>query len=110
MSLKHVDQVKSLKQMIFMNMGPMGKPVDQVESEANDSHGYGSYGQRSYWLEATRALHHEMPVELLRASLPHTDEHQRKLLSDFAHRSMPISGLNAHGGSGGRMNSGSVRG
>ncbi|RXI00658.1 hypothetical protein DVH24_000892 [Malus domestica] len=60
--------------------------------------------------EATRALHHEMPVELLRASLPHTDEHQRKLLSDFAHRSMPISGLNAHGGSGGRMNSESVRG
>ncbi|XP_009377953.2 protein PAT1 homolog 1-like isoform X1 [Pyrus x bretschneideri] len=60
--------------------------------------------------EATRAIHREMPVELLRASLPHTDEHQRKLLSDFAHRSMPISGLNAHGGSGGQMNSESVRG
>ncbi|CAN6580319.1 unnamed protein product [Malus baccata var. baccata] len=60
--------------------------------------------------EATRALHHEMPMELLRASLPHIDEHQRKLLSDFAHRSMPISGLNTHGGSGGRMNSESVRG
>ncbi|KAM1164874.1 hypothetical protein ACFX13_024956 [Malus domestica] len=60
--------------------------------------------------EATRAIHREMPVELLRASLPHTDEHQRKLLSDFSHRSMPISGLNAHGGSGGQMNSESVRG
>ncbi|XP_062009160.1 protein PAT1 homolog 2-like [Rosa rugosa] len=54
--------------------------------------------------EATKAIHREMPVELLRASLPHTNEHQRKLLSDFAHRSMPISGLNAHGGSG-QMNS-----
>lgn len=60
--------------------------------------------------EATKAIHREMPVELLRASLPHTNEHQRKLLSDFAHRSMPISGLNAHGGSGGQMNSESVRG
>ncbi|KAM1180575.1 hypothetical protein ACFX2J_019439 [Malus domestica] len=60
--------------------------------------------------EATRVIHREMPVELLHASLPHIDEHKRKLLSDFAHRSMPISGLNAHGGSGGRMNSESMRG
>ncbi|RXH90203.1 hypothetical protein DVH24_032560 [Malus domestica] len=60
--------------------------------------------------EATKAIHREMPVELLRASLPHTDERQRKLLSDFAHRSMPISGLNGHGGNGGQMNSESVRG
>ncbi|XP_021828252.1 protein PAT1 homolog 1 [Prunus avium] len=60
--------------------------------------------------EATKAIHREMPVELLRASLPHTDERQRKLLSDFAQRSMPISGLNAHGGGGGQMNSESVRG
>lgn len=60
--------------------------------------------------EATKAIHREMPVELLRASLPHTDERQRKLLSDFAHRSMPISGLNSHGGNGGPLNSESVRG
>ncbi|XP_050379392.1 protein PAT1 homolog 2-like [Argentina anserina] len=57
--------------------------------------------------EATKAIHREMPVELLRASLPHTNEHQRKLLSDFAQRSMPISGLNVNGG---QMNSESVRG
>ncbi|KAK1308179.1 hypothetical protein QJS10_CPA09g01053 [Acorus calamus] len=57
-------------------------------------------------LEATRAISREMPVELLRASLPHTDEHQRKLLLDFAQRSMPVTGFNAHGGSnGGQLNS-----
>ncbi|KAL5581629.1 hypothetical protein UlMin_014071 [Ulmus minor] len=60
--------------------------------------------------EAAKAIHREMPVELLRASLPHTDEHQRKLLSDFAQRSMPITGLNSRGSSGGQLNSESVRG
>ncbi|KAJ3670034.1 hypothetical protein LUZ60_010358 [Juncus effusus] len=30
----------------------------------------------------------EMPVELLRASLPHTNENQRRVLMDFAQRSM----------------------
>ncbi|PON32822.1 UDP-glucose 4-epimerase [Parasponia andersonii] len=55
--------------------------------------------------EAAKAIHREMPVELLRASLPHTDEHQRKLLSDFAQRSMPITGFNTHGSSGGQLNS-----
>ena len=60
--------------------------------------------------EAAKAIHREMPVELLRASLPHTDEHQRKLLSDFAQRSMPISGINTRGSSGGQLNSESVRG
>ncbi|KAK1304583.1 hypothetical protein QJS10_CPB11g01604 [Acorus calamus] len=56
--------------------------------------------------EAARAISREMPVELLRASLPHTDEHQRKLLLDFAQRSMPVAGSNAQGGSnGGQLNS-----
>ncbi|KAF8390955.1 hypothetical protein HHK36_023255 [Tetracentron sinense] len=56
--------------------------------------------------EAARAISKEMPVELLRASLPHTDEHQRKLLLDFAQRSMPVTGFNGHGGSnGGNINS-----
>ncbi|XP_008775079.2 protein PAT1 homolog 1-like [Phoenix dactylifera] len=45
--------------------------------------------------DATRAISREMPVELLRASLPHTDEHQRKLLLAFAQRSMPVTGYNA---------------
>ncbi|CAO2839577.1 unnamed protein product [Amaranthus hypochondriacus] len=40
--------------------------------------------------EATRAVRREMPVELLRASLPHTDDHQRRMLMDFAHHSIPF--------------------
>ncbi|KAL1823030.1 hypothetical protein DCAR_0310881 [Daucus carota subsp. sativus] len=39
--------------------------------------------------DATKAISREMPVELLRASLPHTNEQQRKVLLDFAQRSMP---------------------
>ncbi|CAN6454769.1 unnamed protein product [Victoria cruziana] len=46
--------------------------------------------------EAAKAISREMPVELLRASLPHTNDHQRKLLSDFAQRSMPVSGFHGH--------------
>lgn len=60
--------------------------------------------------EAARAISREMPVELLRASLPHTDERQRKLLLDFAQRSMPVVGPNARGGSSGQITSESVRG
>lgn len=50
--------------------------------------------------DAARAINKEMPVELLRASLPHTDENQRKLLLEFAQRSMPL-GFNGHGGDSG---------
>uniref|UniRef100_A0A5B7C1L0 Topoisomerase II-associated protein PAT1 n=1 Tax=Davidia involucrata TaxID=16924 RepID=A0A5B7C1L0_DAVIN len=60
--------------------------------------------------EAAKAIGREMPVELLRASLPHTDEHQRKLLMDFAQRSMPATGFNAHGGSSSQVTTESVRG
>ncbi|XP_062151959.1 protein PAT1 homolog 2-like [Alnus glutinosa] len=60
--------------------------------------------------EAARAIGREMPVELLRASLPHTDEHQRKLLLDFGQRSMPISGFSVRGGSSGQISSESVKG
>ncbi|KAI8020091.1 hypothetical protein LOK49_LG04G00372 [Camellia lanceoleosa] len=60
--------------------------------------------------ETTRAISKEMPVELLRASLPHTDEQQRKLLLDFAQQSMPITGFNANGGSGGQVTPKSVKG
>eukprot|EP00262_Sarcandra_glabra_P008884 TRINITY_DN2281_c0_g1_i1.p1 TRINITY_DN2281_c0_g1~~TRINITY_DN2281_c0_g1_i1.p1 ORF type:complete len:826 (+),score=167.70 TRINITY_DN2281_c0_g1_i1:193-2670(+) len=58
--------------------------------------------------EAARAIGREMPIELLRASLPHTDEHQRKLLLDFAQRSMPVTGFN--GPSRGQNNTDSVPG
>ncbi|KAK8930610.1 hypothetical protein KSP39_PZI016796 [Platanthera zijinensis] len=43
-------------------------------------------------LEATHAFRKEMPVDLLRASLPHTDEHQRKLFLELAQRTMPLGG------------------
>lgn len=58
--------------------------------------------------EAARAVSREMPVELLRSSLPHTNENQRKLLLNFAQRSMPITGFNSHGGSSGQINPESV--
>ncbi|KAK4372975.1 hypothetical protein RND71_008359 [Anisodus tanguticus] len=58
--------------------------------------------------EAARAVSREMPVELLRASLPHTNEHQRKLLLNFAQRSMPVPGFNTRGGSSGHINPESV--
>ncbi|GFS45287.1 hypothetical protein Acr_00g0095220 [Actinidia rufa] len=52
--------------------------------------------------DAAKAISKEMPVELIRASLPHTDEQQRKLLLDFVRRSVPVLGFNGHaGGSGG---------
>uniref|UniRef100_A0A0A9GL04 Uncharacterized protein n=1 Tax=Arundo donax TaxID=35708 RepID=A0A0A9GL04_ARUDO len=43
--------------------------------------------------EASKAVSREMPVELLRASLPHTNEHQRQTLLDFARKSMHVSGF-----------------
>ncbi|XP_048131058.1 protein PAT1 homolog isoform X3 [Rhodamnia argentea] len=59
--------------------------------------------------DAAKAISREMPVDLLRASLPHTDEDQRKLLLDFAQRSMPVVGFNSHEGeNGGQISSESV--
>ncbi|KAL6616125.1 hypothetical protein ACP70R_038395 [Stipagrostis hirtigluma subsp. patula] len=60
--------------------------------------------------EASKATSKEMPVELLRASLPHTNEQQRQMLLDFAQRSMPVTGFNPHGASGGHITSESVPG
>ncbi|KAK6784684.1 hypothetical protein RDI58_018139 [Solanum bulbocastanum] len=54
--------------------------------------------------EAARAVSREMPVELVRASLPHTNEQQRKLLFNFAQRSVPVTGVDAHGGCSGQTN------
>ncbi|KAL1349753.1 hypothetical protein HN51_026253 [Arachis hypogaea] len=51
--------------------------------------------------DAAKAISKEMPVELLRASLPHTDDRQRKLLLDFAQRSVPVVGFNNNAGSSG---------
>ncbi|KAK6947272.1 hypothetical protein RJ641_000745 [Dillenia turbinata] len=51
--------------------------------------------------DVVQAISKEMPVELLRASLPHTNESQRKLLLEFARRSMPVGGFNNQGGGSG---------
>ncbi|KAG2591960.1 protein PAT1 homolog 1-like isoform X1 [Panicum virgatum] len=60
--------------------------------------------------EASKATSMEMPVELLRASLPHTNEQQRRRLLDFAQRSMPVTGFNPPGPRGGHITSESVPG
>ncbi|PNY06874.1 hypothetical protein L195_g003354 [Trifolium pratense] len=49
--------------------------------------------------DADNAGSKEMPVDLLRASLPHTNDRQRKLLLDFAQRSAPVVGFNSYAGS-----------
>ncbi|KAD3641949.1 hypothetical protein E3N88_31173 [Mikania micrantha] len=58
--------------------------------------------------EAAGAISREMPVELLRASLPHTDNNQRKMLIDFSQRSMQVTGLTPHRGTSGQANPESV--
>ncbi|KAA3474678.1 protein PAT1-like protein 1-like isoform X2 [Gossypium australe] len=58
----------------------------------------------------SEAMRQEMPCELLRSSLPHTNEAQRKLLMDFSQRSVPMNGANSHAGSTSQINSESVRG
>ncbi|KAL3689112.1 hypothetical protein R1sor_015421 [Riccia sorocarpa] len=58
---------------------------------------------------AAVAMSKEMPVELLRASLPHTNDHQRKLLLEFTQRSMAM-GTFSGAGSDGHANTAAVRG
>ncbi|KAL1567582.1 protein PAT1 1-like [Salvia divinorum] len=58
--------------------------------------------------EAARAVSGEMPVEVLRASIPHTNESQKKVLLNFAQRSIPVTGLSSQGG--GQVNPESVKG
>ncbi|KAL8241985.1 hypothetical protein R6Q59_012287 [Mikania micrantha] len=61
-------------------------------------------------IEAASVVSREMPVELLRASLPHTDDGQRKMLIDFSQRSMHVGGFRGHKGDGGQVAPESVRG
>ncbi|KAL3615313.1 hypothetical protein CASFOL_040974 [Castilleja foliolosa] len=60
--------------------------------------------------EAAKAVNREMPVELLRACVPHTDESQKNMLLNFAQPSMPVTSFNNHGGNSGQINPESVRG
>ncbi|KAH9604718.1 hypothetical protein KSS87_013021 [Heliosperma pusillum] len=50
--------------------------------------------------DAAQAIKREMPVELLRASLPHISDHQHKLLMDLAQKSVPFVGSSGHGHNG----------
>jgi len=59
--------------------------------------------------ETTKAVSREMPVELLRASLPHTSEQHRQTLLDFARKSTHVPGFSPDA-SRGHVNSESVPG
>ncbi|CAD6333268.1 unnamed protein product [Miscanthus lutarioriparius] len=59
--------------------------------------------------ETTKAVSREMPVELLRASLPHTSEQHRQTLLDFARKSTHVPGFSPNA-SRGHVNSESVPG
>ncbi|KAL5207887.1 hypothetical protein ABZP36_032322 [Zizania latifolia] len=57
---------------------------------------------------AAAVISREMPVELLRASLPHTNEHQRKQLLSFAQRTVPVNNHSSLGSDNGSMTSESI--
>ncbi|CAK7340370.1 unnamed protein product [Dovyalis caffra] len=59
--------------------------------------------------EVHAATKREMPVELLRACLPHTNEHQMELLIHFGQQRNTSTGLSAHQGNSGHITSESVR-
>lgn len=59
--------------------------------------------------EVQAATKREMPVELLRACLPHTNERQMDLLRHFGQQRNPITSLNAHSENNSHINSESVR-
>ncbi|KAG8069848.1 hypothetical protein GUJ93_ZPchr0006g41641 [Zizania palustris] len=46
---------------------------------------------------ATSLVSREMPIDLLRASLPHTNEHQRKQLLNFSQRSVAANSTSSYG-------------
>eukprot|EP00245_Coleochaete_scutata_P002042 TRINITY_DN1261_c0_g1_i1.p1 TRINITY_DN1261_c0_g1~~TRINITY_DN1261_c0_g1_i1.p1 ORF type:complete len:285 (-),score=48.13 TRINITY_DN1261_c0_g1_i1:1007-1783(-) len=57
---------------------------------------------------AAAAMSKELPVEILWASLPHTNEHQRKLLLEFTQRSMSMVGITSSMGNEGFQNAAPV--
>ncbi|KAI7757294.1 hypothetical protein M8C21_022848 [Ambrosia artemisiifolia] len=69
---------------------PVGSPAGDGASVSLLSQGGGPSEMAVIGPDAARAISREMPIELLRASLPHTNENQRKVLVDFAQRSMPV--------------------
>jgi DNA topoisomerase 2-associated protein PAT1 len=57
---------------------------------------------------AAAAIGREIPVELLCASLPHTNEDERKHLLNFSQCAVPVSSNSSHGSGTGPMTSDSV--
>ncbi|XP_071701961.1 protein PAT1 homolog 1-like [Rutidosis leptorrhynchoides] len=60
--------------------------------------------------EAAHDISRELPVELLRASLPHTDNNQKKTLADFCQCAMQATGLTGQRETGSQVNPEPVRG
>jgi DNA topoisomerase 2-associated protein PAT1 len=54
--------------------------------------------------DPAEAIKRELPMELLRASVPHTNDYQKKLLYDLSQRSL----VGQDGGNGGHINSQAV--
>ncbi|OIW20216.1 hypothetical protein TanjilG_06636 [Lupinus angustifolius] len=83
--------------------------MNKYRSMTQSLHIHGTPNVTAIGSDSAKAISREMPVELLRASLPHTNDHQRKLLLDFAQRSVPAVGFNSFAGSsGGHVNSETV--
>ncbi|GKA67258.1 PAT1 homolog 1-like protein [Tanacetum coccineum] len=53
-----------------------------------------------FFSEDAKGIIREIVVELLCASLPHTDDNQRKMLVDFSQRPMHVTGYSGHKGGG----------
>ncbi|KAE9617098.1 hypothetical protein Lal_00035085 [Lupinus albus] len=80
--------------------------MNKYHSITQSLHIHGTPNVTAIGSDSAKAISREMPVELLCASLPHTNDHQRKLLLDFAQRSVPAVGFNSFAGSsGGHVNS-----
>ncbi|RLN21829.1 hypothetical protein C2845_PM07G39540 [Panicum miliaceum] len=63
----------------------------------------GKFDSLVHTMHTATAIRRELPIELLRASLPHTDEQQRRLLLEFAQRTVPVTGHSSQRAPGGTM-------
>jgi len=68
----------------------------------------GKFDSLVHTMHTATAIRRELPIELLRASLPHTDEQQRALLLEFAQRAVPVTGHSSQRAPGGTMASETV--
>ncbi|RLM93841.1 hypothetical protein C2845_PM08G00850 [Panicum miliaceum] len=68
----------------------------------------GKFDSLVHTMHTATAIRRELPLELLRASLPHTDEQQRRLLLEFAQQTVPVTGHSSQRAAGGTMASETV--